>query len=225
MPGRGSGTHHHDRTAGPDRERISDGPVDRRAAWDERHRQAGPIESVDPHPLLVRAVGQLVPGRALDLATGDGTNATWLAQRGWNVTGVDYSSVGLDRARAHASALGLVVEWVLADLLVYRPPARAFDLVTILYLHLPEDDRRTVLRAAADAVAAGGTLVAVGHDRTNLADGVGGPQDPDVLFTPGEIAGDLAAIGGFRLDVVQAVRREGLGRVPIDALVIARRIG
>jgi SAM-dependent methyltransferase len=150
----------------------------RRALWDERHAARDPIESFEPDPTLVDEIGSLRPGRALDLGAGDGRNAIWLASQGWHVTAVDFSQVALDRGRALATARGVRVEWQLADLLEWSPGASRFDLVTLFFIHLPPDERRDVYARAAAAVAPGGTLLIVGHDRTNLADGVGGPQDP-----------------------------------------------
>jgi len=194
----------------------------RRAHWDERHAAREPIESFEPDPTLVNEIGSLRPGRALDLGAGDGRNAIWLASRGWHVTAVDFSQVALDRGRALATARGVRVEWQLADLLEWSPDAGLFDLATLFFIHLPPDERRGVYARAAAAVAPGGTLLIVGHDRTNLADGVGGPQDPDLLFTPGEVAADLA---GFRVDRADVARRPAPdGRGPIDAIVRAVRL-
>jgi 2-polyprenyl-3-methyl-5-hydroxy-6-metoxy-1,4-benzoquinol methylase len=203
-----------------DREQRSD--PSRRALWDERHAARQPIESFEPDPTLVDEIGSLRPGRALDLGAGDGRNAIWLAIQGWQVTAVDFSQVALDRGRALATASGVRVEWQLADLLEWSPGASRFDLVTLFFIHLPSDERRDVYARAAAAVAPGGTLLIVGHDRTNLVDGVGGPQDPTVLFTPGEVAADLA---GFRVDRAEVVRRRVLdGDGPIDAIVRAVRV-
>jgi 2-polyprenyl-3-methyl-5-hydroxy-6-metoxy-1,4-benzoquinol methylase len=194
----------------------------RRAVWDERHAARQPIESFEPDPTLVDEIGSLRPGRALDLGAGDGRNAIWLASQGWHVTAVDFSQVALDRGRALATARGVRVEWQCADFLEWSPGASRFDLVTLFFIHLPPDERRDVYARAAAAVAPGGTLLIVGHDRTNLADGVGGPQDPTVLFTPGEVAADLA---GFRVDQAEVVRRRAPdGRGPIDAIVRAVRV-
>jgi SAM-dependent methyltransferase len=194
----------------------------RRALWDERHAAREPIESPEPDPTLVDEIGSLRPGRALDLGAGDGRNAIWLASQGWQVTAVDFSGVALDRGRALATARGVRVEWQLADLLEWSPGVSGFDLVTLFFIHLPPDERRGVYARAAAAVAPGGTLLIVGHDRTNLEVGVGGPQDPAVLFTPGEVAAELV---GFRVDQADAVRRPAVdGRGPIDAIVRAVRV-
>ena len=194
----------------------------RRARWDERHAAQEPIESSEPDPTLLDEIGALSPGRAVDLGAGDGRNAIWLARRGWDVTAVDFSQVAIDRGRALAAAAGVDLEWELADLLEWTPGDRQFDLVTLFFIHLPRDERRDVYARAAKAVAPGGTLLVVGHDRTNIADGVGGPQDPDLLITPSEVAADLT---GFRIDRAETVRRgPGLGRTPIDTIVRAVRV-
>jgi hypothetical protein len=84
-----------------------------------------------------------------------------------------------------------------------------------------------VVRRAADAVAAGGTLLVVGHDRSNLEEGYGGPQDPTILFSPDDITEDLADIEELhvvRADrVMRPVMTDDGERKAIDALVRAER--
>lgn len=141
------------------------------------------------------------------------------------MTGVDFSSVALAKARRLAAAKGVAVEWVLADLLAYEPPARAFDLVALLYLQLPATALGVVVRAAAAAVAAGGTLFVLGHDTTNLSEGIGGPKDAAVLYTPEEIveALDSELVVERAEKVRRSVARPDREAFAIDALVCARR--
>jgi SAM-dependent methyltransferase len=197
----------------------------RRREWDERHA-AGHIESADPNPLLVSRTADLMPGSALDLGCGDGANAIWLARQGWRVTGVDWSGVALAKARSHTEAAGVSVEWVMADLLNWSPPSGTFDLVVLVFLHAWPDERRPMYAGAARAVAPGGRLLVIGHDRTNLTAGAGGPQDPERLFTAGELAAELtAAVPDLEVEEAATVRRsvpEG-ERAPIDALLRMRR--
>jgi 2-polyprenyl-3-methyl-5-hydroxy-6-metoxy-1,4-benzoquinol methylase len=192
----------------------------KRDAWNRRYAGTELVWTAEPNRFLVAEAGALPAGRALDLACGEGRNAVWLARHGWDVTGVDFADTGLEKARRLAAASGVEATWVHADLLEYDPPAEAFDLVAILYLQLPEGDRRRVLRAAAAAVAPGGTLLVVAHDRSNLEHGHGGPQDAAVLATPEEVAGDLDGLEVERAEVVE--RRDG-DLVALDLLVRARR--
>lgn len=196
----------------------------RRLGWDERHR-AGDFEGQGPNPTLVGGVAGLAPGVALELAAGSGTNAVWLAGQGWRTTAVDWSPVALANGRRQAAAAGVVVDWQERDLFEWWPPAGSFDLVVIVYLHLPPEERRPVYARAATAMATGGRLIVVGHDRLNATEGEGGPPDPGRLFTADEIGAELvAADHGLLIERSEVVRRMPLPeRAPIDALLVVRR--
>jgi SAM-dependent methyltransferase len=190
--------------------------------WNRRYSGQDLVWSAEPNRFLVEEVAGLTPGRALDLAAGEGRNAIWLAEHRWRVEAVDFSEAGLDRARRLVRARGVEVRWVLADLLDYAPLAGGFELVLLFYLQIPWEQMRGVIRRAGRAVAPGGTFLLVGHDRVNLEQGWGGPKSPDVLYTAREVAGEL---GG--LTVLEASRRrrpvetdEGPA-VAIDCLVRA----
>jgi SAM-dependent methyltransferase len=194
------------------------------AAWDRRYAGQDLLWSEEPNRLVAAELEGLAPGRALDLASGEGRNALWLAERGWRVTAVDFSPVATGRARRLAAARSLDLETVVADVVSWTPPARAFDAVMIAYLHLPADDLSTVLAGAANALRPGGVLVVIGHDVTNLSEGVGGPQDPEILHTPDRIAGALPGLVVERAErVLRPVIAEGATRDAVDTLVRAVR--
>lgn len=196
----------------------------RREEWNRKYAEADSLWSREPNRLLVAEVADLEPGRALDLACGEGRNAIWLASLGWRVLGVDFSDVAIEKARTRAEREGVRVDFVCADLLEYEPAPEAYELVLLLYFHLPAAGRRHVLATAADALAPGGTFLLIGHDLTNLTDGVGGPSDPDVLCTPDQLVSELP---GLEIEKAERVLRdvEGEERAAIDALVRARRPG
>ncbi len=196
----------------------------RRVGWDERH-STGDFEGEGPNPTLLVGAAGLFPGSALELAAGSGTNAVWLAEQGWRTTAVDWSPVGLANGRAKAEAAGVEVEWLERDLFAWSPPVRSFDLVVIVYLHVPPDERATIYPRAAAAVASGGRLLVVGHDRLNATEGEGGPPDSVRLFTADEVAAELLAIDAtFVVERAEVVRRvPPPGRAPIDALLVLRR--
>jgi SAM-dependent methyltransferase len=194
----------------------------KREDWDRRYAEVENLWSAKPNRFLVAEVAALEPGRALDLACGEGQNAIWLAERGWQVQGVDYSSVAIAKARARAERDGVDADFVEDDILRFEPEVRAFDLVLLLYLHLSAEERRRVLRRAASALAPGGTLLLLGHDLLNLTEGVGGPSDPALLFTPDDI---VAELDGLAVEKAERVYRDvaGADRPAIDALVRASR--
>lgn len=191
------------------------------AEWDLRYAGTELVWTAEANRFVVQETAGLKPGRALDLAAGEGRNAVWLAERGWDVTAVDFSAVGLDKGRRLAAQRGVTADWVVADVLEYVPEPAAYDLVLIAYLQLPAADLAGVLRRVVPALAADGTLLIVGHDLANLTEGTGGPQDPAVLYTAADIVEEL---GGLRVVTAGPVRRPVNGdREAIDTLVRAVR--
>jgi SAM-dependent methyltransferase len=160
------------------------------ASWEERYGAAPALWSGRANPQLVAEAAGLTPGRALDAGSGEGGDALWLADHGWQVTAVDFSSVALARAAAQADRLGPEVagrvEWVHADLTRWAPRTSAFDLVSAQYFHLPVPDRDSAFARLAAAVAPGGSLLVVGHRPSELHTGT-----PEMFFTAEQVAAPL----------------------------------
>jgi SAM-dependent methyltransferase len=135
------------------------------AEWDARYSEHdGPRWSGRPNGRLVAEVARLTPGRALDVGSGEGGDAIWLARTGWAVTAIDVSEVALTRAREAAERDGAVVEWVCGDALQTPFPAESFDLVSLQYPALPKAAGEPAVRALLNTVRPGGLLLAVYHD-------------------------------------------------------------
>jgi 2-polyprenyl-3-methyl-5-hydroxy-6-metoxy-1,4-benzoquinol methylase len=196
-----------------------------REDWDLKYADDELLWSAEPNRFLVEATRDLHPGSVLDVACGEGRNAIWLAEQGWRATGVDFSAVALAKARRLAAARGVDVGWVEADVRTWSPTT-SFDLVVVLYLQLPSSQRRAVVRASADAVTPGGHLLVVGHDTENLTAGIGGPQDPAVLFSAADVVASIRG-SGLVVERAEQVRRPVTtddGEVDaLDALVRAVR--
>jgi SAM-dependent methyltransferase len=203
-------------------------------AWDERYREWEYVWSVEPNRFVSELVQErgLLAGdgrRALDWACGEGRNATWLAENGWRVTGVDFSPLGLEKAARLAADRGVAerVELLEADVTAWRPP-QVYDLVVVSYLQLPPAQRRAALQAAAGALRPGGILILAAHDAANLDRGSGGPKDPEVLYTPAAVMEDLRD-APLRWSEMTGVTRErpvdGESRPALDTVVAARRPG
>lgn len=141
-------------------------PTDDAAAfWEHRYSSRGQVWSGRPNAALEREAADLVPGTALELGSGEGADAVWLAQQGWTVTGVDISpsALALGEATARAADVADAITWVQADLATWTPTG-TYDLVSATFLHSPVAfPREEVLRRAAGALAPGGVLLIVGH--------------------------------------------------------------
>ena len=133
--------------------------------WDEiwQGDRATAMAAGTPNPHLTHEVARLTAGTALDAGCGGGTEAVWLATRGWQVTGADIAVEALARAAEKATRAGVAdrMRWVEADLSTWEPEAR-YDLVTTHYAH-PAIPQLDFYRRIADWVAPGGMLFIVGH--------------------------------------------------------------
>lgn len=206
-----------------------------KTSWNERYSGSDLVWPTSPNRWVVAQLEGHIPGDALDLGCGEGRNAMWLAEQGWAVTAVDLAENALAKARQEAAAVlapadAERISWVQGDVLTYEMPTSAYDLVLSTYVHLPDYERREMLRNCVRALRPGGTLLVVGHDTTNLTEGVGGPQEAAILFTGADIEGDLQdhlGSGALSLErsgrVAREVETEEGTVVAWDALFRARR--
>lgn len=175
--------------------------------WDRRYADSELVWSENPNQFVAAELVELPPGRAIDVAAGEGRNSIWLASRGWQVTALDFSQAGLDKGRALAGrqerAAELRIAWVRADAVHDDLGSGLYDLALLAYLQLPAEERREAVRRSFHALRDGGTLFVVAHDSTNLTEGTGGPQTPEVLYTAEDVLADL---DGERFEVVRAER-------------------
>jgi SAM-dependent methyltransferase len=187
--------------------------------WNARYAE-GAQWSATPNELIASLLGDLPPGRAVDLAAGEGRHARWLAGLGWEVTAVDFAGVGLDRGRTAPG--GDAVRWVVADVRTWSPDDLGLDLVLVAYLHLSEAETVDLLTRAVGWLRPGGRLLVLGHDVQNLTAGVGGPQDPTILHSVERLAPVAALLDVERL--AQVPRSTPAGTA-LDTLLVGRRPG
>lgn len=186
--------------------------------WDERYRSTDRLWSRGPNVFVADRLADREPGTGLDLACGEGRNAVWLAEHGWEMVAVDFSRAGIERGREHSDD----VQFVIADVVEWEPD-RSFDLVLIAYLHLVPVDFVGVVRRAATWLAPGGELFLIGHDRSNIEHGVGGPQNPEVLWDVDELVSFVPDLEVVEAGVVEReVEGEDGKTTARDTLVRAR---
>jgi len=162
--------------------------------WNARYREKGAVWGAGPNQFVVDRMAGMTALRVLDLGSGQGRNAIWMAQQGHQVTAVDISDVATAQGLEAAERFGVEVDFIAADLAVWDPPAGAFDLVLLAYMQLPEAGRRSLHAKAVQVLVPGGRVLIVGHHRDNLENGVGGPPLPEMLFTESELAADFAGL-------------------------------
>jgi len=152
--------------------------------WDQRFAEPGYKYGTEPNAFLIEQATRLVaPADVLVPGDGEGRNGVWLARQGHHVTAVDYSPVGLQKARDLAATWGVTLTTVLADLGDWSPAPASFDAVVLVYTHLPGAIRRSAHRRLASSLRPGGWLILEAFHPAQLAHSSGGPKDPDMLYT------------------------------------------
>ncbi len=199
------------------------------AAWDARYAATDLVWSAEPNVWVREICAPMAPGRALDVAAGEGRNALWLVEQGWTVTATDFSPVAVTRIREMADRrlppdLRQRLHAAVRDATTAWPSPSPNDLVLFSYLHLPPAQWVRAVAAGIDAAAAGGVVLVVAHARRNLTEGVGGPQDARVLLDPDDV---VASVVGLPVVVDRAEVRErevaGAPRPALDTLAVLRR--
>jgi SAM-dependent methyltransferase len=160
-------------------------------AWDERYAGGSFQFGEAPNRYLESLAPRLRPGlRALAVGDGEGRNGVWLAQRGLATTSLDWSPVGLGKARALAEARGVALRTVAGDAAAWDYPAAGFDFVAWIFLHLPPADRAAAAAGVVRALAPGGLLALECFSPAQHGRRSGGPKLPELLWTRA-IAEDL----------------------------------
>jgi SAM-dependent methyltransferase len=204
---------------------MSDDAFDQ-SSWERRWAQVlrdspEKLATRPPSPYLGE-VADLAPGRALDAGCGHGSEAIWLAASGWRVTAVDFSPTALDIGRSTAAAADLAerIEWVQGDLGTWTPTPGRFDLVSCLYVHVAGSVVEMVGRLAG-GVAAGGTLLMVGHRPVDPVTGAPTPAAGQVQVSVDEAIAALDA-PAWDIAVAEDRPRSAVG-TGVDALIRAVR--
>ncbi len=201
-------------------------------AWEDRYAARDAIWSGRVNPQLEAEAAGLEPGQALDVGSGEGADAIWLAERGWSVTGIDFSIVALERAASHAATAGVGerTEWRHVDVRTFDPGPEGlgerWDLVTSQFMHLPDGGMVDLTRRLAGAVSPGGTLLVVGHHPDDLVTGLRHGQQSS-MFTPEDLVPALDP-DAWEVEVVEVRPRTVAGHdgepVPVgDSVLRARR--
>lgn len=186
--------------------------------WDGRYEAKEMLWPRGPNSFVESRLRDATPGAGLDLACGEGRNAIWLAEQGWSMTAVDFSGVAIERGRT----LSDDVEFIQADVFTWEPHRR-FDLVLIAYLQVEADPLSELVGRATGWVEPGGELFLIGHDISNLGEGVGGPQIPERLWDLNLMLGWLGPLTVVEAGVVERpVEVDAEVRYARDTLVRAR---
>jgi len=162
--------------------------------WDSRYSTKDFAYGTEPNDFLKSSVQKLRPGKILCLAEGEGRNAVFLAQLGFEVTAVDSSGVGLDKAAGLAADHGVHLHTIVADLETFIIQPDGWDGIVSIFCHLPPELRKKVHKQVVGGLRRGGVLLLEAYTPDQLALGTGGPPDRNMMMTLSALQGELTGL-------------------------------
>jgi len=193
--------------------------------WNSRYAQEGWLFGTEPNDHLREQAHLIPPGRVLSLAEGQGRNAVWLAQLGYQVTAVDVSSTGLDGARSLAAAKQVSIETVCSDLADYAITPGAWQGIVSIFAHVDVETRRRVHAGVVAGLAPGGVFILEAYRPEQIGKGTGGPPEDDRMMNLERLRAELPGLEWLVAreldrDVLEGHRHSGRGSV---VQLVARR--
>lgn len=150
--------------------------------WDQRYSSESYAYGTAPNDFLVQQVSQLPKGKVLCLGEGEGRNAVWLAEQGFDVTAIDASGVGLKKARQLAEARHVEITTIHADLEDYRIEENSWDAIVSIFCHLPPQLRTSMHHAVVTGLRHGGVYLLEAYTPEQLEYGTGGPPSAELMM-------------------------------------------
>jgi SAM-dependent methyltransferase len=151
--------------------------------WNKRYQDTDFVYGTQPNVYFKEQINLLKPGSLILPADGEGRNAVYAASKGWDVTAVDYSKEGRDKALQLANAKSVKIQYHLSDLSVFDFPVVTYDAVAFIYVHLPRSIIETVYQNVINSLKKGATVIVEVYSINQLGRDSGGPQDERVLYT------------------------------------------
>lgn len=195
------------------------GTTNDQTKWNERYGQQEYYYGTEPNTFLASVCETIPGGRVLCLAEGEGRNAVFLASRGFQVTAVDGSAVGLRKAVQLAAERRVSIVTVCADLADFIIESEQWDAIVSCYCHLPPAIRTPLHQQVVRGLKQGGVLVLEGFSKEQLSYGTGGPPSLDMLFALEELKGELAGLEFIHAVTTERDVREGRGHTGIASVV------
>ena len=163
--------------------------------WDERYSASEYVYGTEPNDFLREEYHRIRPGgKVLCLADGEGRNGVFLAQQGFDVTSVDASQVGLEKALALAKANDVMISTVHADLADYDLGVDQWDAVVSIFCHLPPDLRSRVHNAVTSSLRMDGVVILEAYTVDQLSFKTGGPPVAALMMSAQQLRHDFEAL-------------------------------
>lgn len=152
--------------------------------WNEKYQNSEYLYSSEPNVFLSKIASSLSVGKALVPGDGDGRNGLWLARKGYTVDAFDFSEVAVQKANASASQKNLKYRSEVLAAETFQVCQSTYDIVAIIFLHLPKDVMKTLLQKCVESLKPEGILLIQVFSQQQLSLNSGGPKDINLLYKP-----------------------------------------
>ena len=195
-----------------------------RQKWNERYRGQKFAYGIDPNDYLKEQIVSLGIGTILFPAEGEGRNAVYAAKLGWQVTAFDISIEAKNKATQLAKQNRIDINYHIGELPEMKFNEDQFDVIALIYAHFPSEIRSLYHKILDTLLRKGGTIIFEAFSKNHLRyaskkEQVGGPTDPQMLFSIEEILLDFPNYEMLQLEEKQIELREGLFHNGIGSVV------
>lgn len=178
--------------------------------WNERYTQTALVYGAEPNEFVKQILPTLAPGKIFFPGEGEGRNAIFAAQNGWQVDACDYSDVACQKARQRAQTLGLALNYFVADVTQFDIEPETYDAIVLIYLHLPQANRTAVHQKLVAGLKPGGVLLAETFSKAQINNNSGGPKNLDLLYEMTALAQDFRMLEMKMLEQRDITLNEGI---------------
>lgn len=177
--------------------------------WDQRYASDNYIYGTDPNDWFVEKLRIMKVGKLLMPAEGEGRNAVWAAEQGWNVTAFDQSPEGRTKALKLAAEREVEINYLVKDLRCFRGEENTYDAIGLIYVQMPAEFRAKVHTELVKFLKPGGCLILEAFSKAQMGNNSGGPKNPDMLYSAAELRSDFAALKILEFHDVRIHLEEG----------------
>ncbi len=159
--------------------------------WNERYIEKEFAYGIQPNQFLSDSLGKLSTGKIIFPCEGEGRNAVFAAQKGWEVDAFDLSEEGQKKAKQLADQNMVHFNYQIADALTVEYPADTFDVAALIFAHFPPDSRKTIHQKVVKWLKPGGILILEAFHPLQIGNNSGGPKQTDMLYSEKMLAEDF----------------------------------
>jgi len=192
--------------------------------WNTKFGQAAYAYGTRPNNYFKEKLDTLPTGAILFPAEGEGRNAVYAAEQGWEVSAFDISEAGQQKALKLAVKKQVSIDYKIGELLNLGYQPEQFDAIALIYAHFPPSIRSGYHKLLHTYLKKGGTLIFEGFAKDHLAykkrnPSVGGPENVDYLFSIEELQADFTDYEILELKKATVELHEGHGHVGTGSVI------